>query len=269
MASTSGERRYNLRNIRVVASALLNDDVPEDEYSEEAEEEDETTVDDDVSSEFSGTEEGQEELEEEQQGTHGESGQVRKFSAEEEEGPAEAEMEPANKRQRLLDSTERIRARGRPRRTVIAPSGEKWSEVQPNRAGRCSSVTPNFQASPKLEAWDIRSPFDAFCLLFSADIVDELVIYTNEQVEIELTRLRVNNRVIQHYHAVVDEIEMKAVMGILLHSAVLRQTHLNIKDMWSEQFGCDTYRCVMSEQRFNFLISVLRFDDTTTRAANK
>jgi len=177
-------RRYNLHNARLISSTLLeNDEIYELDKSD-ASEEDALSIDDNCSSEFSAI------TEEEAQNLDAE-----------EEGAAEREAEPASKRRRLLDSCERVQGRGRPRRSITTSTGEKWSENPPPRRGRRSSGTPNFVASPKLEALDIKSPLDAFSLLFSTNIIEKIVTHTNEEIERERLSLRENNIIIQTYHS--------------------------------------------------------------------
>lgn len=105
--------------------------------------------------------------------------------------------------------------------------------------------------------------------MFSNDILQTIVIHTNEEIERQRLRLRENNFVLQTYHVPTDEIEIKAFIGLLYYTAALKQNNVSTRDMWSEMYGCGIFRCVMNEQRFKFLLSTLRFDDKTTRAARR
>jgi len=67
------------------------------------------------------------------------------------------------------------------------------------------------------------------------------------------------------YQSTTDKVEINALIGILYYTAVLKQNTLHTRDMWSEEFGCGIYRAAFSEQRFNFLVNTLRFDDKETR----
>lgn len=121
------------------------------------------------------------------------------------------------------------------------------------------------EPSPKNDAENIRSPLQAFNVLFSSDMMEKIVTHTNEQITREITRLKRDNRIIQSYQSTTDQIEINTLIGILYYTDVLKQNTLYTRDMWSEEFGCGIYRAVFSEQRFNFLLSTLRFDDKETR----
>ncbi|KAL7637847.1 UNVERIFIED_CONTAM: hypothetical protein RMT77_011459 [Armadillidium vulgare] len=63
--------------------------------------------------------------------------------------------------------------------------------------------------------------------------------------------------------------EVRALLGILLFSASQRDNHLSTLEMFNPKTGNQVYRSAMSEGRFSFLISCLRFDDPTTRDDRK
>ncbi|CAH1954826.1 unnamed protein product [Acanthoscelides obtectus] len=61
-----------------------------------------------------------------------------------------------------------------------------------------------------------------------------------------------------------DVEEILALIGLLYMTGCRKDNHLTTAEMWSKH-GPEVYRCVMSETRFRFLISYLRFDDKTMR----
>ncbi|CAH1971829.1 unnamed protein product [Acanthoscelides obtectus] len=61
-----------------------------------------------------------------------------------------------------------------------------------------------------------------------------------------------------------DVEEILALIGLLYMTGCRKDNHLTTAEMWSKH-GPEVYRCVMSETRFRFLISCLRFDDKTMR----
>ncbi|GBP04942.1 hypothetical protein EVAR_21159_1 [Eumeta japonica] len=64
-----------------------------------------------------------------------------------------------------------------------------------------------------------------------------------------------------------DVEEIKALLGLLIMSGVLRASHLNFRDLWAtDGTGVEIFRLTMRYQRFLFLLRCLRFDDRTTRA---
>ncbi|KAJ8871160.1 hypothetical protein PR048_027465 [Dryococelus australis] len=54
------------------------------------------------------------------------------------------------------------------------------------------------------------------------------------------------------------------VKGLLYISGSQKDSHLITSEMWST-YGASVYRCIMSEQRFRFLLTRLRFDDKDSR----
>lgn len=59
---------------------------------------------------------------------------------------------------------------------------------------------------------------------------------------------------------------IKALIGLLLLAGLLRASYLSTDDFWSKDgSGVDIFPCVMSKQRYLFLLRCLRFDDNATR----
>lgn len=54
-------------------------------------------------------------------------------------------------------------------------------------------------------------------------------------------------------------------MGGLIFSGCQRNNHLSTREMFSPKTASAFYRAAMSEDRFSFLVSCLRFDDRDTR----
>lgn len=51
-----------------------------------------------------------------------------------------------------------------------------------------------------------------------------------------------------------DKTEIKAFIGLLFMSGVLKNTGLCLDDMFSESYGPSIFRCIMSQRRFAFLL---------------
>ena len=63
--------------------------------------------------------------------------------------------------------------------------------------------------------------------------------------------------------------EIKALFGILIKTAALKDNHLTTVEMWDNLNGRIWYKATMNRDRFNFLINCLRFDDKSTRLERK
>lgn len=109
---------------------------------------------------------------------------------------------------------------------------------------------------------NVTDPKTAFCLFFDVDIIDVLVENTN--IYITTTVLPRFQEV--HHARTTTHIEMRAFLGLLVMSGVMRASHLNYKDLFSPGDICsEFYHSVMSSQRFLFLLRCIRFDDLRTR----
>lgn len=65
----------------------------------------------------------------------------------------------------------------------------------------------------------------------------------------------------------VDMTELKAFVGLLLYSAVLKSNHQRTSYLFARDgTGCEIFRCIMSENRFVILLLCLRFDNPDDRA---
>ncbi|GBM95363.1 hypothetical protein AVEN_255074-1 [Araneus ventricosus] len=63
-----------------------------------------------------------------------------------------------------------------------------------------------------------------------------------------------------------DNIESKALIGLLLLAGVLRSNRHILEELWStDGMGIEMLRTVMSLKRFQFLLRCCRFDDKETR----
>ncbi|XP_043270636.1 uncharacterized protein [Venturia canescens] len=242
-------RKYNLRSIRAVVQTFSESD---DDLRENVDSDDEVFVPSDTGdrdSEQSDDEENEDEGNNEQ----------------ESDSDLEKESERATKRKRVSEAAERIRKRGRPRKSIPAKCGIKWSEIVPVRHGRRSSAHQTFEPSPANAALEIDSPLDAFQILFSKEIIDIIVLHTNEEIDREVARLRKDNLVVQSYHSHTTSDEINAYIGVLIFGAVFHQNKLSLDDIFSEHHGSGFCRAAFSEHRFQFLNYMVRFDDKSTR----
>ncbi|KAK9678923.1 Transposase IS4 [Popillia japonica] len=67
-----------------------------------------------------------------------------------------------------------------------------------------------------------------------------------------------------------DIVEIKALLGLVYLSGVLKSSRLNVDELWDKNgCGVERFRLTMSKQRFLFLLRSLRFDDRLTREERK
>ncbi|CAH1973428.1 unnamed protein product [Acanthoscelides obtectus] len=140
---------------------------------------------------------------------------------------------------------------------------QKWSKSPPTSSTRTRSHNiilhlPGVKSSAK----SAKTALECFSLFFSDDIINLLVTCTNQYIEVVRGKFQRERDAKD-----TDVEEMKALLGLLIMSGVLRASHLNFIDLWATNgTGVEMFRLTMSYQRFLFLLRCLRFDDRTTRA---
>lgn len=100
-------------------------------------------------------------------------------------------------------------------------------------------------------------------LLFDETIIQDITQWTN--IKLENIRAGVQEHQKSNYRA-TDKIEIKALLGTLMLTAIYKSNHENMLSLFSTKFtGRPIFRAVMSVKRFEILITCLRFDDAQTR----
>lgn len=149
--------------------------------------------------------------------------------------------------------------------SLLGKNGHRWSTKQPSRRGRTTAANLVIRLpGGKGNARILQSPEEAWNLLFNEEMLDIIVLFTNE----EIIRKR-ESITAQSYTKLTNKIEVKAFIGLLFISGALRVSNSSVDELWSLQFGNGIFRATMSQQRFAFLAVCLRFDDKNTRATRK
>lgn len=140
----------------------------------------------------------------------------------------------------------------------------KWSKSPPAASRtRASNIVihlpglkgPAANAPPK-------SPLEAWSLLFSEDILNEILEHTNAKI----TDASVTYGPTASYVGHLDMTELKAFLGLLILTGAFKSNHEDIRSLFaSDGTGRNICRAVMSEKRFLFLLAAIRFDDRATR----
>ena len=144
-------------------------------------------------------------------------------------------------------------------------NGHRWSAV----CGKTSRIpmrnkTHIIQGTKGI-ARDAANPLDAFSLFITDTTIDEIVIHTNSEI---LSRSQTYTQE-KATTSLTTSMEIKALIGILIFSAALKNNHLSTQELFDGSLCGTTYKATMSRERFKFLINCLRFDDKTTRATRK
>lgn len=134
------------------------------------------------------------------------------------------------------------------------------SSVQSGKTRQKNIV--HVRAGPSPEAMDKLEPLSCFNLFFTDDIMNTILIHTNS----EISRQRENYG--ENCNANLNDtniVELKALLGILVLSAALKDNHMSTEMLFNTSYSGDRYKATMSEARFRFLINCLRFDNKETR----
>lgn len=155
------------------------------------------------------------------------------------------------------------------RNFVLGKDGETiWTETDllPTRNVRVPSgnIITHLPGA-KGDARNLIDEVKLFSLFINQSMIDMIVQFTNEQID----RQKAQYRSDQRYTGPTDAIELKALLGLLFFSGVMRNSNLNVSDMFSRIFGPPIFRTVMSKNRFVFLLCCLRFDSKATREERK
>ncbi|XP_014478707.1 PREDICTED: piggyBac transposable element-derived protein 4-like [Dinoponera quadriceps] len=118
---------------------------------------------------------------------------------------------------------------------------------------------------PNAAACGLTQENDIFSLFITDEMINIIVEFTNAKIRKKSTKYASK----QWYIAPTDPIEIKALLGLLYMGGVLKDSDLRTADMFSNRYGPPIFRCVMSKNRFEFLLRCLRFDDKRTRQARK
>ncbi|XP_050338705.1 piggyBac transposable element-derived protein 4-like [Bactrocera neohumeralis] len=108
-------------------------------------------------------------------------------------------------------------------------------------------------------------PSDAFKLFISDEILNIVLYHTNAKISQLRNKYQSRNATVSN----TSLMELKALLGLLYLSAVLKSNHLSTDILFDTSYSGDRYRATMSRHRFEFLLNSLRFDDMTTREERK
>lgn len=142
----------------------------------------------------------------------------------------------------------------------------KWAEDPParnvrRRAQNVITHLPGVIGNAK----NARTAVDCWNNLFTDDILDTIVRYTNQYMESIKHKFSRERDIVS-----TDVIELRAFIGLLYLAGALRGNRQSLEELWGKEGdGVEKFGLVMSIKRFKTLIRCLRFDDLSTRAERK
>ncbi|CAH2321338.1 Hypothetical predicted protein [Pelobates cultripes] len=142
----------------------------------------------------------------------------------------------------------------------------KWYRDIPNKKNRAAPHNLLKQLQGVIGPAKLsKSPVDCWKYLFTGDILDIIVKYTNQYINI------IKNKYGRERDAkLTDDIEIKAFRCILYLAGAYRANRQSLEELWGTNGdGVEKFGMVMNLKRFKFLMRWLRFDDRNTRDERK
>ncbi|XP_043471836.1 piggyBac transposable element-derived protein 3-like [Leptopilina heterotoma] len=154
-----------------------------------------------------------------------------------------------------------------------------WSAEKPNSKKRMPQHNiilklPTLKSSA-LELGETPDCLKVWELFFDKDIIEKIVLYTNQKLNSVNERLSRNSRdpdkfKVPTYLKETSVVEIRAFFGLLLLTSIYGSAHENVESLFSTDcLGRPIFSATMSSRRFKSLSTYLRFDDSTTRSDRK
>ncbi|XP_049942746.1 piggyBac transposable element-derived protein 4-like [Schistocerca serialis cubense] len=144
----------------------------------------------------------------------------------------------------------------------------KWSkEAPPTTRTRAHNIVCHLPGSKRktktIDSTDILSAWELF---ISEDLLQLILTNTNVKIHDMSNKYRAPKPA---FIRPLDIDELRAFLGLLYLSGVMKSNHENVGLFANDGTGRDVFRATMSVQRFLFILSCLRFDCAATRDARK
>lgn len=146
-------------------------------------------------------------------------------------------------------------------RILQGKNGYQWSKEPTISTRTAARNIVHIGQRPKGNALQTETALQSFELFMNEFIINKIVTHTNQ----EILNKQQNYKTIQFSNSLTTNLEMKALLGILIFSALHKDNHLNASVMFDTAKSGLLYKAAFSEKRFRFLMDCLRFDDKATR----
>lgn len=147
----------------------------------------------------------------------------------------------------------------------------KWYLAPPETRERQWDIMLHFVSfiSPgaKNQAIHAKLPLEVWSLLFSDELLEIVLRYTNQEIE---RYRKTENCANATFLDNLNMAELKAFIGLLYFNGMEKKIDNTIEELWSaNRFESALYRTTMSRQRFEFIAARLRFADKFTRVKGR
>ena len=144
-----------------------------------------------------------------------------------------------------------------------------WCNIKEKSDGRqCAENILHTAPGPKNGAHNASSPIECWELFMTSDMIESIVTCTNLEInrkleKIDLNKIEPANK--KHLRTTTSE-EMRAFIGLLYARGLLSLSHHSWKYLFQDAIGHPIFGATMSSNRFWFINSNIRFDDSDTRS---
>ena len=144
----------------------------------------------------------------------------------------------------------------------------KW-ETNPNQVlhQRGAVNIMKHRPGPRGAAKRAQSPIEAFNLFFTDEMLEKVVMYTNNAIEPAMegfANLLEESDKYPHFRK-VDKIDISSFIGLLYLRAAFRLNLRETLEIWNHESSHDIFSSTMSYNRFQFIRKFITFDDKPTR----
>lgn len=108
------------------------------------------------------------------------------------------------------------------------------------------------------EGQRLDTVLDCFELIFDNQTIDAIIFYTNKEALTHDANFKV-----------IDQIEMKAFIGLLIIAGVDHSSKKNYEEFYGRLRGLPIFKATMALKRFKSILRFIRYDDKTTRVARR
>ena len=140
-----------------------------------------------------------------------------------------------------------------------------WTSVQPDKRqpGRQGSENIIRHASgPNFFSRASSTPLEAWELFISDDMLNSVVLHTNKKIDSKNQGLSQ----VQYPNHSTDVAEIRAFIGLRYARGLLGRNHQFFRLLFQDPDGHNIFGATMSVSRFQFLNTMITFDDASTRS---
>jgi len=181
--------------------------------------------------------------------------------AKSEESSSEGEMDASDGEQVELDD-ESTGGRSEYGNQYKSRSGLIWKSTVPSSSKTKEANIVRESAGPKAAIKDKIQPLDIYRMFITEEMSSDILQYTNAE-----GRRRADAKQPPDTHwKIVTKDEIDAVNGLLFLCGLFGMSKVSLRRIWSKSpVQNPIFRAVMCGQRFEEILSLMRFDDKTTR----